>query len=496
MSTPARLKILFVAAEVAPLMSTGGLADVVQALPKALAAAGHDVRIAIPGFKAIPESARGAHVAIVSATLDDRDSFGALRESVLPGTDIPLYLVEHEGYFGREHPYGTGTHEYTDNAERFCFFCQAVLDGVRQTAWQPDLVHCHDWHSAPIAGFLKTRYARDDFWHDMPVLFSIHNLAFQGRYTANHFPSTGFDPELFAPEYLEFHGDMSLIKAAIAFADKLSTVSPRYAKEIQTPEYGAGLDGMLRTRRADLHGILNGVDYSVWSPASDPHLATNYDAKDRAGKAACKKALQKRLGLPQRDVPLFGIVSRLYWQKGIDLVAAALSDLMDEDLQLVVLGTGDPAIEGALTAAAGSHPRKMRVELGFDVPLSHQIQAGADFFLMPSRYEPCGLTQLYALAYGAVPIVRHTGGLADSVRGLDRITLERGTATGLGFIPLTHQAITRAVRAAVKLYGQPEDYRQMQRRGMAQDFSWKRSCAEYVALYHETIAAAKVRRAA
>lgn len=490
-------KILFVAAEVAPLFSTGGLADVVSALPRALHAQGHDVRIVLPCFRSIPDASRGEHQAIVKAELGAKTEHGALRKSVLPDTEIPLYLIEHQGYFDREHPYGYGAHEYPDNAERFCFFCLAALDGIAQTGWKPDLVHCHDWHAAPVAGYLKTRLARDAFWGGMPVLFSIHNLAFQGRYTADRLGTTGFGPELFTPEYLEFHGDMSLIKAAIAFSDKLSTVSPRYAKEIQTLEYGAGLDGVLRTRRADLKGILNGVDYRFWNPETDPHIPANYSARDLKPKAACKAALQKEFHLPNRpETPLFGLVSRLYWQKGIDLLVRALPQLLRRDMQLVVLGTGDPGIEAALSDAAKRYPDKIAVRLGFDVPLSHRIQAGSDFFLMPSRYEPCGLTQLYALAYGTIPIVRRTGGLADSVHGLDPYTRFTDIADGMSFVPLTHQALTRIVSEALELYGKPEALRTLQQRGMAKDFSWNRASQAYLALYAETIQAAKSSHAA
>lgn len=483
------MKILFVTSEMAPLISTGGLADVAGALPKALHARGHDVRVAMPCYRSLPEASRGDQYCLCEADMGKKTQYGALRQSHVPGTAVPLYLIEHEGYFGREKPYGAGAYEYDDNAERFCFFCQALLHAIPQTAWMPDLVHCHDWHTAAIPALLKSRYHLHPAWARVPTLFTIHNLAFQGRYGADKFPDTGLEPWLFTPQCLEYEGDMNLMKAAIAFSTKINTVSPRYAREIQTLEYGAGLDGILRTRAADLSGILNGVDYDDWNPAADPHIAETYSKTDPAGKARCKTALQAAFGLPEKDVPVFGVVSRLYWQKGIDLIVDALDRLLAEDLQLVVLGTGDPAMEQGLVAAMQRYPEKVAVKLGFNVPLSHQIQAGSDFFLMPSRYEPCGLSQLYSLAYGTIPIVRRTGGLADSVKDLNPVHQKHGTATGIVFVPLTPASLLKSVQRALTLYADPKAMAAVRKAGMNQDFSWNRSCAAYEALYQETLAA-------
>ena len=487
MTSENRLKILFVTSELAPLVSTGGLADVAGALPKALHARGHDVRVAMPCYRSIPEAHRGTPYCYCEADLGKKMAHGSLRQSLVPGTTIPLYFIEHEGYFGREKPYGVGAYEYDDNAERFCFFSLALLHGVPQTGWMPDVIHCHDWHTAAIPAYVRTRHGIDPAWHGKPTLFTIHNLAFQGRYGAEKFASTGLEPWLFTPEYLEYEGDMNLMKAAIAFATKINTVSPRYAREIQTLEYGAGLDGMLRTRSADLSGILNGVDYATWSPEIDPHIARQYSKSDLRGKSACKREVQAAFGLPKRDVPLFGVVSRLFWQKGVDLIVDALDRILAEDLQLVVLGTGDPHLEQRLLSAMRQYLSKMSVKLGFDVPLSHQVQAGSDFLLMPSRYEPCGLSQLYSLAYGTVPIVRRTGGLADSVKDLNAVHKKHGTATGIVFVPLTPEALHKSVVRALDLYRDPAALLAVRQAGMREDYSWEQACVHYEALYREAI---------
>lgn len=481
------LKILYVSSEMSPLISTGGLADVANALPRALHAQGHDIRIAMPCYRSIPAHHQGDQYCLTLAEFADETQHGALRISNVPGTDIPLYLIEHDGYFGRTQPYGEGAYEYDDNARRFSFFCLALLHAIPQTGWIPDVIHCNDWHTAPIPAFLETRYRKHPVWGGKPTLFTIHNLAFQGRYDAQRFSQTGLEPELLTPDVAEHFGDFNLMKTAIHFATRLSTVSPRYAKEIQTLEYGAGLDGALRLRSADLHGILNGVDYETWNPAIDPHLAAPYSVDDLSGKALCKADLQKCFGFSKRDVPIFGMVTRLFWQKGIDLLIEAMTLLADADFQVIVLGSGDPAIEKELLEASAVFPEKLQTALQFDAALAHRIQGGSDFFLMPSRYEPCGLSQLYALAYGAVPVVRRTGGLADSVCNDNPVYRRKGQATGIVFVPQTPQALARAMRRALALYRHPGELAAMGRAGMQADFSWDRSSQDYIKLYQEAI---------
>jgi starch synthase len=472
------------------LLSTGGLAEVANALPKALRGRGHDVRVVMPCYHSIPEAGRGVTVGLVSAPMGGGTAFGALRESVLPGAGVPVYLIEHEGYFGRSRPYGDGATEYVDNAERFSFFCMAALDGIRQTGWRPDVVHCHDWHSAPTAIVLRTVLAADPFWQGVPVVFTIHNLAFQGRYDAARFAPTGLPGSLMSSGVMEFHGDMNLMKGAINYADCITTVSPRYAKEIQTLEYGEGLEGVLQARSHVLHGILNGVDYGVWHPSVDKHLPAQYTSKDLRGKAKCKAQLQARFGLPQRDVPVFGLVSRLYWQKGIDLLASVLEAAEELDIQVAMLGAGDPDMEARLRATAAHHPKKFALAVDFDAALAHQIQAGSDFFLMPSRYEPCGLSQLYSMAYGTIPIVRRTGGLADTVHDANPVYLKHNEATGLCFYPATFGGLLRAMERAVALYADKKAFAAVQQSGMHADFSWERACLAYETLYRELAPAA------
>ena len=481
------LKILYVTSELAPLLSTGGLAEVAAALPRALRARGHDVRVAMPCYRQIASKFQGEQFCMVMAELGEKTQYGALRAAVVPDTDIPLYLVEHDGYFGREAPYGVGAYEYDDNAERFCFFCQSLFHGIPQTGWVPDVIHCNDWHGAPMAIYLKTRHKNDPVWGRVTCLFTIHNLAHQGRYSAALFPATGFDPALLAPECLLFHGDMNFMKGAILLADTLSTVSPRYAKEIQTAEYGCGLERELGARASDLYGVLNGVDYGVWNPAADPHIVRQYSLEAPQGKQECKASLQRVFGLPVSNAPLFGAVSRLFWQKGFDFVLDAMDRLMAHDAQFVLLGSGDPSLETHLSGCAQRYAGRVGVYLGYDAALSHKVVAGSDFFVMPSRYEPCGLAQMYALAYGTAPIVRRTGGLADTVTDATPANLRRNTATGLSFVPKTAAALARAYDRAVALHADPKAMQQVRQAGMSRDFSWDRSCEDYEALYRKTM---------
>lgn len=485
------LRILMVAAEVAPLNSTGGLAEVMAALPAALRDRGHDVRLAMPCYRQIPAAQRGDAIGLSVAMMGAHTEYGALRLAELPPHGVPLYLIEHENYFGREFPYGSREHEYADNAERFAFFCLSLLDALPHTGWMPDVVHCHDWHAAAFPLFLKTRYAHHPGWKHVPCVFTIHNIAFQGRYGADKFASTGLDPILFDGGDIEYHGDMNLMKGALLHADKLSTVSRRYAEEIQTPEFGEGLDGVLRARRSDLRGILNGVDYEVWHPSRDPALPEPFDADHIDRKRVSKRALQDGFHLKQEDLPLFGIVSRLYWQKGVDLLADAAARLEAGSWQLAALGAGDPAIEGQLRALAEQFPGQVGIRFGYDADLAHLVQGGSDFVLMPSRYEPCGLGQMYGLAYGAVPVVRRTGGLADSVRDIHPVREARGESNGVSFVPKTSGALARAMQRAIKLYADPERYRTVQRRGMLQDFSWQRSAVDYESLFLDALAGRK-----
>lgn len=482
------LKILYVTAEATPLVKTGGLADVSYALPKALKEAGHDVRVAMPLYGTLDDARRGDFRCIVSADFAHGRITGGLREGRLPGTDVPLYLVEHEGFFNRAHPYHHKNVEYADNLARFSFFSLGAMDGLRQLGWRPDVVQCNDWHAAGIPVYLKTRLAHDGFWGGIPSVFTIHNLAYQGRFRSWQLPDTGLGWDLFHPGCLEYYGDINLMKGAIVFASQISTVSPRYAKEIQTPAYGEGLDGVLRARARDISGILNGVDYSEWHPARDKHLPAAYDKNDLSGKAVCKETLQKECGLPVADVPLFGMVSRFDRQKGLDILADALERLLPGNIQVIVQGSGDPHFEGLYMHLAARYPGKMAVALRYDVGLAHRIEAGADFFLMPSRFEPSGLSQLYSLAYGTIPIVRKTGGLADSIRDASRVNLRRKRATGIVFDAICGEALANAMQRAVRLYDAPDVLKQVRLTGMRADFSWEHAATDYLRLFRKAIA--------
>ncbi len=406
-----------------------------------------------------------------------------LWETTVPQTDIPLYLIEHEELFGRDFVYGSGDWEYPDNPRRFSFFCNAILDAMERINWKPDIIHCNDWATSAVLPFLLMKLENNPFWYKTSTLLTIHNLAFQGRYPGNRYTLTGLPADFFNSNCFEYYGDMNLLKGGILLADKINTVSPTYAIEIQTLEYGFGLDNVLRFRSTDLCGILNGVDYTIWSPEVDTHIAVNYNKQTITHKNICKSALQKKVNLPEINVPLIGITSRLYWQKGIDILIQALPELLQMDIQMVILGTGDPKYESQLKEISYYFPQKLRTIIGYYTELSHQIIAGSDFILMPSRYEPCGLTQLYAFAYGTIPIVRKVGGLADSVSNISPFNIRRKCANGITFRAIAPKSIVRSVKNAVEIYQNNELITDIRINGMNQDFSWDKQTNLYVDLY-------------
>lgn len=483
------LRILSVSSEATPLVKTGGLADVCGALPAALRALGHDVRIALPCYGTIPDKNRGEQVAPCTAQLDGSPIHGAVRQAAIGETQIPLYLIEHDAYFDRPHPYGVDGAEYPDNLERFCFFSMAVLDGVFRTGWEPDVVHCHDWHTAPIPAYVKTRLIDHPVWAGKPTVFTIHNMAYQGRYSSSLMPKTGLGWELFTPRYLEFYGDINLMKAGIIFASKLNAVSPTYAKEIQTEKAGCGLEGLLRTRGADLVGISNGVDTHIWNPSTDPYLEARFAWGDLSGKRICKLALQRQLGLPVAPhPPLFGMVSRLVWDKGVDMLLSSLPAILQHDVQIAILGSGETQYEVALKDVAAKYPEKLSVTIGYNEELAHRVYAGSDFYLMPSRVEPCGLSQMYGMIYGAVPVVHRTGGLADTVIDATPSNISKGRATGFVFNTWSQEAFLRCFTRALRGYEDDDMLDKLRRVGMTHDFSWTRSAQAYVNLFHRAIA--------
>ncbi len=471
------MEILFVCSEVAPWSKTGGLGDVGSALPRALAARGHAVSVVTPRYGGIDPGGQG--FVLDGRTLRVRgEPVGLWIRKGRPD----VIMVEHARSFGsRRGLYGEAGGDYPDNAERFALLCRAALALPGLLGLHPRVVHANDWQTGLCPFLLRHEHGHDAALAGARTVFTIHNLAYQGVFPKSVVPFLGLPWDAFNHEAMEFHDQLSFMKTALAFADALTTVSPTYAREITTPEGGVGLDAFLRRRRADLHGILNGIDVTEWDPARDPHLVAHYSSRDLSGKAVNKAALQRELGLPiAPEVPLLGMVSRLADQKGIDLVAAALPDLLAREVQLAVLGAGSRAYEDNLRRAAADRPDRLAVRVGFDEGLAHRIEAGADMFLMPSRYEPCGLNQMYSLRYGTAPIVRAVGGLEDTVEDFDGWM--RGT--GFKFREYAPHALLLAVRRALDAFRDRRAWRALVLRGMAQDWSWDRSARSYEALFH------------
>ena len=476
------MRVLHVAAEVYPLVKTGGLADVVAALPPALAHAGADVRLLLPGLPAILDAVQSARTVI-----DIGACFGALRVRLLlgrmPGSQLPAYLIDAPHLYRRSgSPYqASDGSEWPDNLQRFALLgwvAAHLAAGDADPAWVPDIVHAHDWHAA-----LACAYMTEHLPTQAASVYTVHNLAFQGLFPQPDWHLLGLGSRFMSPAGLEYHGQLSFMKAGLKFADKVTTVSPTYAREIATHEFGCGLDGVIRGRGADVSGILNGIDEAVWSPANDDAIAERYDADRLAGKTTCRRALQAALGLVSDDQALIlAVVSRLTSQKGLDLVLAALPALVREGVQFAVQGTGEPVLEAAFRMAEQAHPGRVAVHIGYDEARAHQLVAGADVIGVPSRFEPCGLTQMYGLRYGTVPVVRRVGGLADTVADADG----RGGAggqTGFVFDAATPAAFEACVRRALALKRDAAAWAALMRRGMRQELSWAGPARDYLALY-------------
>jgi starch synthase len=476
------MKVLFVASEAHPLIKTGGLGDVGGSLPPALAALGCDVRVLLPAYRDAVARA-GKLTAKARLELPGIANPVTLLEGTLPGTRVRTWLVDFPPAFDRPgDPYHNAYgHPWHDNAARFALLGRVaawLALGRAPLRWQPQILHCHDWQTG-LAPALLAREPRRP-----ATIFTIHNLAYQGLFPRDTFAALDLPQTFWTHEALEFHGNLSFIKGGLAFADWLTTVSPTYAREIQTPAFGHGLDGLLRHRARRLRGILNGIDDRTWNPARDPRLVKPYSVRRFRDKAANKRALQQELGWPpQPDIPLIGMVGRMVHQKGLDLVLEALPRLLELPLQLVILGQGEGRFEQALRKQAARHGERIAVRIGYDERLAHRIEAGADIFLMPSRFEPCGLNQLYSLRYGTVPIVRRVGGLADTVVDATPYNLKAGKATGIVFERPEMKALHAAVRRALALYRDPRRWRALALTGMRRDFSWRHSAREYLALY-------------
>lgn len=479
-----RLKILYAASECAPFAKTGGLGDVVAALPKALLAREHEVRVMLPLYAGMDWDSQELLEGSLEVPMGYGKEYAGVRLGKLPHSRVPVYFIEHRGFFDRAGIYGDEAGGFGDNIERYAFFSRAVMRLCAALGWIPDVLHANDWQTGLCPVFGNTM-EKEHFLGTASVL-TIHNLAHQGRTGRDDFGLLGLFPSYWDPDVFEHDDDLNLLKAGLRHATMISTVSPTYAQEIQSPELGRGLDYVLRERRADVWGILNGIDTEVWNPALDPNLPANYDVGDLSGKAVCKREVQRELGLPEReDAPLLALIARLDPQKGVDVVGDALPRLLDLDLQFAVLGTGDPEIEAWFGRVARERPDRFAARIAFDARLAHRLEAASDFFLMPSRFEPCGLNQMYSLAYGSLPIVRSTGGLVDTVQNYVEATAE---GTGFRFEALTPQAIFDVVGWAVSTwYDRPEHYRILQRRAMEQDHSWDHSAGLYEQLYREAL---------
>lgn len=486
------MNILIATSEAVPFAKTGGLADVCGALPIELPKLGHDLSLIMPAYRqmrtsGMPIEPTGIHfdVPIGSKTVS-----GTLLKSHLPNSAVPVYLVHQEHYFNRPGLYQEDGQDYTDNCERFVFFCRAVLESIRLLDLHVDVLHCNDWQTGLIPAYLKIEYRGVPGYEHIGTLFTIHNMAYQGVFWHWDMLLTGLDWKYFNWQQMEFFGNLNLLKTGLIFADRLNTVSPRYAEEIQTAPLGCGLEGVLQNRRDVLSGIVNGVDYREWDPATDGDLPANYGPDTTgSGKAACKAALQKSLGLPEMPkAPLIAFIGRLAEQKGIDLLAAAIRDwAQSHDAQWVILGTGDPTYQEQCARLSNRFPQKVATRLEFSNRIAHRIEAGSDMFAMPSRYEPCGLNQLYSLKYGSVPIVRATGGLVDTVTNLNDQTLAAGTATGFCFGEYSELALTETLQRACNTYAQPDVWQRLVQAGMKQDWSWTASARQYSELYRATV---------
>jgi len=474
------MHIAFAASEGVPFSKTGGLADVVGALPQALAAQGHQVTVYLPRYKQTKLTNPKTVVRSITVPFDDKYRFC----SVVAGPNtagVTYYFVEYPPYFERDTLYGTPAGDYTDNAERFALFSRAVIEASKILG-VPQVFHCHDWQSALIPVMLRTFYVEDPAFHDVANVFTIHNMGYQGLFPAETLPLLMLPWDLFTLTKMEFFGQVNFLKGALVFSDFVTTVSRKYSQEIQTTEYGFGLEGVLRNRAATVTGILNGVDYAQWSPETDTFISEKFSPTALSGKVKDKQDLLQAFGITKADakLPVIGIVSRFAAQKGFDLISQVMDRLAREDMILVVLGTGDKEYEEMFLRLQKQFPHKIAVKVAYDNAIAHKIEAGADMFLMPSRYEPCGLNQIYSLKYGTVPIVRATGGLDDTIEPWDART---GKGTGFKFYEYNGESLLLTVKAALQAFRDEASWQVLMRNGMSKDFSWSASAKEYVKVY-------------
>jgi starch synthase len=473
------VKIVQVASEGVPYSKTGGLGDVVGALPPALAGLGYEVEVVLPRYRMTKPGRPLPQLESLTIPLGSGFKFASIQDGGnLNG--VQYYLVECPEFFDRPGLYGENGQDFPDNASRFATLALASLEFMKRSASPPDIIHGHDWQAALLPIYLRNLYRADQFFEKTSVVFTIHNLGYQGLFPPHILPQISLPAGLFSINGLEFYGKVNLLKGGILFSDFVTTVSPKYSQEIQTPEFGYGLEGVLKSRAGRLQGILNGVDYGAWNPETDKLIPANYTPDNLKGKEICKRVLLETMGArkPRLDRPLIGMVSRFDRQKGFDLIADIAERLMAIDLYVVALGTGDPAYEKLFRELAGKYPDRFLVKVAYDNTLAHQIEAGADLFLMPSRYEPCGLNQIYSMKYGTVPVVRATGGLDDTVEVFDG-----KEGTGFKFAEYKPEALLAALRRALEVYRQPKLWQRLMRNCMRKDFSWPHSAEQYARVY-------------
>jgi len=478
-----RMKVLFLSPEVVPFAKSGGLGDVAGSLPLSLKRLKVDVRIAMPFYRVVMEGnfKKRSIIKDLVVPLGAEKLNANIFETLLE--DIPVYLIERDDMYDRPYLYGNKRGDFYDNIERFSFFSHAALRLSEDLGFTPDIIHCNDWQTGIVPALLKGPYRTSRTLSNSSSLFTIHNMGYQGIFPREKLPITGL-PEagFFHPEGLEYWGKINLLKAGIVYSDAITTVSPTYAMEIQTPEYGMGMEGILRRRSGSLYGILNGVDYNEWDPSRDHHLASYYSRKSISGKVMCKEALIKEMGLDPSviNLPLLGLVSRLDSQKGLDILVKILDNVLNLDIGMVLLGSGDEGIQNAFRKAAERHKGRIAIYIGFNESLAHRIMAGIDLILIPSRYEPCGLTQMYALRYGTVPLVRATGGLNDTVVPFDEKTIK---GNGFKFVPYDAKALLDKIELAIRIFRDKKVWKQLMVNGMSADFSWDISAKAYIGLY-------------
>lgn len=481
------MNVVFLSSEVAPFAKTGGLADIAGSIPKGLKKLGVDIAVVMPFYDDIKEGEYRLTKTDMQfeVKIGDKLKSGFVYKGFLPASRVPIYFIGNEQYYGRKglYNYPGTTRDFEDNSERFIFFAQAALAVIEKLKLSPHIVHCNDWQTGLVPVYLKTKFTHKECFKNTKTMITIHNLAYQGVYWHWDMNLTGLDWSLFNWKQLEFYGKLNFLKGGIVFSDLITTVSKTYAEEIQTPEYGVGLDGVLRERAKDLYGIINGIDYTIWNPEIDKFIIANYSVGNIAEKKLCKKALQRKYKLPERDVPVIGMITRLTDQKGLDLVVDKFPELMKIDLQFVLLGTGDQRYYEIFQHYAHKFTDKVALKFSFDERSAHEIEAGTDLFLMPSRYEPCGLNQLYSLKYGTVPVVRSTGGLADTITDVRSDSVMNGKVNGFSFKEYNADLLLSTIIRALDFFKNKTQWTRLIKNGMSQDWSWERSAREYLTLY-------------